>query len=139
MLESKRKFRRFDMSPGVKFRPTYGAIEYSAGTAKNLSCDGLGLDAHDFRFILYENLELIIDIPGSGDPVSLFGDIMWKRQDGKRCSAGVKFRMKDKNAQEEATGKIISSLINKPPDLPNKLGIVITQGFGDAHKYLFFS
>jgi hypothetical protein len=109
MLESKRKFKRFDLQRGVKFRPTYGATEYSMGVARNLSCEGLGLDAHDFRFIIFENLELIIDIPGNGAPVSLSGDILWKRQDGQRCLAGIKFRMKDKVMQEAAIEKIFSS------------------------------
>ena len=109
MLESKRKFKRFDLQRGVKFRPTYGATEYSTGVARNLSCEGLALDAHDFRFIIFENLELIIDIPGNGASVSLSGDILWKRQDGQRCLAGIKFRMKDKIMQEAAIGKIFSS------------------------------
>jgi hypothetical protein len=123
MPESKRKFRRFDLPLGVKFRPTYGATDYSSGTSLNLSCGGLGLDAYDFRFILYENLELIVEVPVSGDTFSLFGDIVWKRQAGKRCLAGIKFRMKDKNMQEEAVERIfvssnipVSAVYGKDPD-----------------------
>jgi hypothetical protein len=109
MTESKRKFKRFDLLREVKFRPTYGATEYYSGVACNLSCEGLGLDAHDFRFIMYENLDLIVDFPGNDTHVSLSGDIMWKRQDGERCLAGIKFRMKDKIMQEAAVGRIFSS------------------------------
>jgi hypothetical protein len=109
MMKSKRKFKRFDLVREVKFRPTYGATEYSPGRAFNLSCEGLGLDAHDFRFIIYENLELIVDVSGNEAPVSLSGDIMWKRQGGDRCMAGIKFRMKDKIMQEASVGKIFSS------------------------------
>ncbi len=108
-MESKRKFKRFDLVRELKFRSTYGATEYSPGTAFNLSCEGLGLNAYDFRFIIYENLELIIDVPDAYTPVSLSGDIMWKRQDGDRCMAGIKFRMKDKIIQEAAVGKIFAS------------------------------
>ncbi len=108
-MESKRKFKRFGLPFGVKFRPTYGAIEYSSGVSMNLSCEGLGLDAHDFRFFVYENLELIFEAPGSGDPVSLVGDVLWKRQTGRRCLAGIKFKMKNESIQKETIAKIFSS------------------------------
>jgi hypothetical protein len=154
MVESKRSFMRFDLMREVKFRPTYGAKEYSPGTAYNLSCGGLGLAAHDFRFIIYENLEIIVDASNNAT-ASLSGDILWKRQDGKRCLAGIKFRMKDKIMQEAEVGKIFSSsnipanhMYNndfeyiiqqktekisgpgiygpgrRPPKLPNKLGFI---------------
>jgi len=109
MTESKRKFKRFDLVRDIKFRPTYGATEYFPGAAFNMSCEGLGLEAHDFRFIMYENLDLIVVIPGDDAPVYLSGDIMWKRQDGDRCLAGIKFRMKDKLNQAAAVEKIFSA------------------------------
>ena len=94
MLASKRKFKRHAVPLDVRFRPTYGAKEYVRGSAKNLSCSGIGLDVDDFRFIIYENLELIIEVPGKDDTVTLSGDVLWKRQDGTRCEAGIRFRMK---------------------------------------------
>lgn len=106
MLASKRKFTRHAVPLGVKFRPTYGAREYARGAVKNLSCGGIGLDAHDFRFIVYENLELIVETPGKEGTVALSGDVLWKKQDGRRCEAGIKFRMKDEQLQEEAIRKI---------------------------------
>jgi len=109
MMESKRKFKRFDFTREVKFRPTYGATEYCSGTLLNLSSEGLGLDAHDFRFIIYENLEILVDIPGNEAPVCLNGDILWKKQEGKRSLAGIKFRMKDPIMQEASVGKIFNS------------------------------
>lgn len=123
MPDSRRNYRRSDLQIGAAFRPTYGATEYSRGTAVNLSCEGLGLDAPDFRFILYENLELVVELFGSGDTVTIFGDIMWKRQDGKKCRAGIKFRMKDKNMQKSliervyAASKIpVSEIYARDPD-----------------------
>ncbi|MEW6599649.1 MAG: PilZ domain-containing protein [Nitrospirota bacterium] len=109
MVQSKRKFRRFDLVRDIKFRPTYGATEYFSGTTRNLSSEGLALHANDFKFIMYENLDLIVSVPGSDIPASLSGDVMWKEQDGARCMAGVKFRMKNKIAQEEAVGNILSA------------------------------
>lgn len=109
MLESKRKFRRFNLPLGVKFRPTYGAKDYADGMVTNLSAEGLGLDANDFKFILCENLELLVDVPGNGNPASLFGDISWKKQTGKQCMAGIKFRMKDKNMLKDSIEKILAA------------------------------
>lgn len=114
MIES-RKFKRFALPVGVKFRPTYGATEYATGEAVNLSCEGLRLVAHDFKFIQYENLELFVEIPGNGDHISLCGYIVWKKQDGRKCRAGVKFRMKDEDKKKDAVEKIFSSL-NITPD-----------------------
>lgn len=147
MLKTKRKFRRFDLPLGVKFKPTYGAKDYFKGAASDLSCEGLGLTADDFKFIMYEYLELIIGLPGGEGPVSLFGDILWKKQNGKRCSAGIKFRMKDKGMQENALKKMFSytnipvqnmysndpdyiihkdtqKILIKPLRLPDKLGFI---------------
>jgi len=147
--ESRRKFKRYHLPQAVKFRPTYGATDYYEGAAVNLSCGGLGLDAHDFRFILYENLELVISAAGHADPPPLSGDIIWKKQAGKRCLAGIEFRMKNKSLQQDAIENIFYSsnipaaeIYMKDPDYvihgadgksqapdmkppaPNKLGLV---------------
>ena len=108
-MKNKRKFKRFELPLSVKFRPTYGATEYSTGVTTNLSIGGFGLEAHDFSFIVYEHLELIVDLPGTENPLPLFGDVVWKRQAGKRCLAGIEFRMKDKSVQKEAIEKISMS------------------------------
>ena len=65
MLETRRKFKRFNILLGVKFKPTYGAKDYFSGISSNISCEGMALTADDFRFILYEYLELIIRLPGA--------------------------------------------------------------------------
>jgi hypothetical protein len=106
LTTTRRKFRRSDLPLEVKFKPTYGAKDYYSGVISDLSCEGLGLTADDFKFIKYEYLELIIDLPGAERPVSLFGDILWKKQNGRRCAAGIKFRMKDKGMQEDAIHNI---------------------------------
>lgn len=110
MEKDRRRSERFGSALEVRFRPTYGAKEYYPAKAVNISCDGMGLDADDFRFILYENLELVINAFGNGDQVSLFGDIVWKRQIGSRCLAGVQFRMKDRKKQTDAVDMLISSI-----------------------------
>jgi len=106
LLATKRKFRRFYLPLGVRFKPTYGARDYFTGVISNLSCEGLGLTADDFSFIKYEYLELIVDLPGAERPVSVFGDILWKKKNGKSCAAGIKFRMKDRGMLEDAIHNI---------------------------------
>ena len=128
MLESKRKFERQALPLEIKFRPTYGAKDYSTADTVNLSFDGLGMKAHNFSFIIHENLELLVDVPGNKDTVALFGDIVWKRQRGEHCLAGIKFRMKDKIMQAAAIEKILAAAAAAGDtafaDLPDKLGVV---------------
>jgi hypothetical protein len=131
MIDSKRIFRRFALPLHVKFRPTYGAKDYSTGATMNVSVEGFALDAHDFRFFVYEHLELIFELSGNEDPVSLYGDVLWKKQNGKRCLAGIKFRMKDLNMQKESIEKIflasnipLQRIYRSDSELPTKLGFI---------------
>ncbi|MBI5741847.1 MAG: PilZ domain-containing protein [Nitrospirae bacterium] len=130
-MKSRRRYKRFDCPFAVKFRPTYGAKDYFSGSAMDLSCEGLGISARDFRFILYENLELVIGPDGGGDTASVFGDIVWKKQEGKGCLAGINFRMKDRGIQEAILGGIfarsnipVDYLYSPDPDYsaPDKTG-----------------
>lgn len=106
MRTNKRKFERFDLPLIVKFRPIYGATDFSLGLTKNFSFEGLSLEAHDFNFIQNENLELNLKFPQSTSNVSLFGDVVWKRRAGDKSLAGVKFRMDDSTQQDELFKKI---------------------------------
>lgn len=108
MSTNKRKFDRFDLPLIVKFRPTYGATDYTLGLTKNFSYEGLGLESRDFNFIPNENLELNLKFPQSGTFVSLLGDVMWKRESGDKCLAGVKLKVKDEDVQNQIMGKISS-------------------------------
>ncbi len=127
---------RFAVPFNVKFRPTYGATDYSTGVTRDLCIEGFRLEAHDFRFIVYEHLELIVEFPGDKNPVSIFGDVVWKRQAGRRCLAGIKFGMKDNERQKQAIEKIFS-FSNIPymesSGLPNKLGF-IKQYYDDGSR-----
>lgn len=130
MLESKRKFKRFHIPIGVKFRPTYGAKEFSSAISTDISCEGIGIDAHDFRFFVHENLELLIETPGTTDPVALFGDVLWKKQSGKRCIAGVNLSMADRQMQAEAIERLFSSLKIPLKDLySNDLGDEVIETY----------
>ena len=108
MLTNKRKFKRFDLPLIVKFRHSNGATDYTLGLTKNFSCEGLGLEAPDFNFMLKENLELNLKFPKSGSAVSLIGDVVWKRRLGDKSLAGIKIRMDGKDIQSDMIEKISS-------------------------------
>ncbi len=106
MIESKRNFRRFDLPLIVKFRPANVKTLYSLGLLKNISCDGLNLEAREFNFIKYENLELELKFPQGNSSVSLFGDVMWKKQEGSANYAGIRFREQNEDIRNEIIEKI---------------------------------
>ncbi len=108
MLENKRAYKRFDLPLIVKFRPAIGSTSYSLGLAKNLSCEGIGLEARNFNFMLKENLELELKLPQNAASVSLLGDVIWKRQDGKTSYAGIAFNVQDKKKHTDTMKKIAS-------------------------------
>lgn len=108
MLTNKRKFKRFDLPLIVKFRHSNGSTDYTLGLTKNFSCEGLGLEAPDFNFMLKENLELNLKFPKSGSSVSLFGDVVWKRRLGDKSLAGIRLKMDGKEMQNDMIEKISS-------------------------------
>ena len=106
MQQNKRKFKRFDLPLIVKFKPIYGAADYSLGLTKNFSCEGLGLEASDFNFIQNENLELNLKFPQSGAVVSLSGDVVWKTRAGDKNRAGIKLKADNGTNQDEMIKRI---------------------------------
>ncbi len=125
MLQNKRKFKRFDFPLIVKFRPTDRKNQYSLGLLKNISFEGLSLEAREFNFIQNENMELELKFPQGNTSVSLLGDVMWKRKEGNICYAGVKFLAQSEEIQTGIMEKI-SSYANIPLDifLYNKISVL---------------
>lgn len=109
MLTNNRKFTRFDVPLTIKFRPTYGATEYGSGEVKNISREGLGLEARNFNFFQYENLELNVKLPRSRTFVTLYGDVAWKKRTGKKSRIGIRLKMQEADAQNGVIEKILSS------------------------------
>ncbi|MEW6601678.1 MAG: PilZ domain-containing protein, partial [Nitrospirota bacterium] len=108
MPENKRTYKRFDLPLIVKFRPTFGTASYSLGLTKNLSCEGIGLEARNFNFVVHDNLELELKLPQNAASVFLLGDVVWKRQDGKTSYAGIAFKTPDPKKHNETMEKITS-------------------------------
>jgi hypothetical protein len=106
MIERKRMHKRFDLPLIVKFRPANGQNMYSLGLLKNISCEGLNLEARGFNFITYENLELELKFPQGNSSVSLSGHVIWKKQDGRVNFAGIKFRHQNEDIRNEIIKKI---------------------------------
>lgn len=109
MLTTKRNFHRFELPLNVKFRPTHGAVEYTPAMIKNVSCEGLCLEAGAFNFIQFENLELNVQLPKSKSSVSLSGDVAWKKQMNGKSLVGIKFKMRNKDMLRKDLEKIFSS------------------------------
>lgn len=108
MLTSNRKYRRFDVPLSVKFRPAYGASEYATGEVKNISREGLGVEARNFNFFQYENLELHLKLPRSKTFVTLYGDVAWKKRAGKKSLIGIHLKSQESDAQNNIIDKILS-------------------------------
>jgi len=109
MLSTKRKFHRFELPLNVKFRPAHGAVEYATALTKNISCEGLCLEARAFHFIQHENLELNIQLPKSRSTVALSGDVAWKKQVNGRSLVGIRLKMKNKDLFKKDMEHIFSS------------------------------
>jgi hypothetical protein len=102
----KRKFMRFDIPLNIEFKPTKEATEYSWGVTRNFSYEGLSLESENFDLKPKENLELRLKFPQSDMFVFLLGDVVWKRQSGRQCLAGIKLREIDKETKSEILEKI---------------------------------
>lgn len=109
MITTKRKFHRFEMPLTVKFRPTHGAVDYAAAVTKNISCEGLCLEARAFNFIQYENLEMNIQLPKSRASVSFTGDVAWKKQVNGKSLVGIRLKMKNKDMLKRDLENIFTS------------------------------
>lgn len=129
MIENKRTYKRFDLPLIVKFRPAPGSTSYSLGLAKNLSCEGIGLEARNFNFILKENLELELKLPQNAASVSLLGDVVWKRQEGKTSYAGIAFKVLNKKLHNETMEKITSYT-----SIPLTGALYSTSNFNEVEK-----
>jgi len=106
MLECKRSFERFNLPVAVSFRPTYGATEYTVGVVKNISDNGLALETEDFSFIKYENLEINLQLSQSSEPISLSGNVIWKKRIDDKSIAGVKLKALDAEVQNHLHDQI---------------------------------
>ena len=115
MQDCKRQFERLNFPLSVSFRPTYGATDYTVGMMKNISCNGLSLEAENFSFIKYENLQLNLKFPTHSNVLSLEGSVVWKKQSGSKSLAGVKLKnITSENEAELTEG--ISSIGNNPAE-----------------------
>lgn len=109
MLSTKRKFHRFDLPLDVKFRSSRGPVEYATAMIKNVSCEGLCLEARAFNFMQHENLELNIQLPKGRASVLLSGDVAWRKQVNGRSLVGVRLKMRNKDAHKKDLEHIFSS------------------------------
>lgn len=103
-LFDRRKFARFDILLNIEFKPFKKEIPYySSGLTNNFSLKGFCFESQDIDLESKEPLELRVKLPQDDTFVSVFGDIVWKRQLKGKCLAGIKLR----ETHEEAKAKIL--------------------------------
>lgn len=108
MVDNKRKFRRFDLPLVVTFKPAYGSTDSYSGLIKNFSLEGICLESNDFSFIKHESLEFSLKFPQGVSSATLRGNVAWKKQNDKRCLAGVKLNTTDRKTRNNIIEKISS-------------------------------
>ncbi len=103
MYQNKRKFKRYDISLNVQFKPSKVAKEYVNGIIRNFSFEGFTFVSQTFDFETKETIELEIMHPWKDKVVPVSGVIIWKRQADDLCLAGIKLKEMD----EETKGEIL--------------------------------
>jgi len=125
MQNSRRQQKRLDLSLQVNFRSTYGAKDFTPAMTANISDSGMCINARDFKFLMYEYLELQVCPVKGGQPETLLGDVVWKKHVAGTDAAGIKFRMKDRDLMQKAISAIMQAPETEthPQLMTSKLGI----------------
>lgn len=113
LLNSRRKFKRFDSSLFVEVRPLEGVASYFLGLTRDISCEGLSFTFQNFAIEPGQRLQFKLKQPRTNVMISFLGDVIWQKQNDIKYSAGVKFYdVKKKN--KKILLKVISDCCNIP-------------------------
>lgn len=132
MMADKRQFKRFDIPLFIDFKPANGTLTYSKGVTRNLSYDGFSFESASSDFKLKENLKFDVKFPQRRTVVSVFGNVIWKKQVENKWLAGIRLGETDEKAKLAIFEKIcvygdISSdnffYIKEPVNTPIKGGV----------------
>lgn len=107
-MENKRKFERFDLPLIVAFKPVSDEAEHSMGLMRNFSYEGLNLVSYDSCFIPQQKIELSLKFPHSDQSIPVTGNVVWNKQTGNRCMAGISLETTDKEVRNRIIEKISS-------------------------------
>jgi len=113
MIQERRKFKRSDIFLIANFRQLKALREYSFGITDNLSQEGIRLESQNVDHTPGEILDIVLKHPHTELPVSIQGEIVWKRDGWYKCEIGIKFRENEINSN---IFKLISNITNIPVD-----------------------
>lgn len=106
MLEDKRKFMRSSVPLVLEFKPTKRGSEHTWGLTRNFSYEGFSFETQNMGFERRKNMEFKLRFPKSYTPVSVIGNVVWKKQSENKCLAGVKLKEIDKKDKTNLLEKI---------------------------------
>jgi hypothetical protein len=115
MLDSRRKFPRFNFAVDVEFRANGDSF---SGMTKNVSHDGISFISQSCSVDVGTSLQFQMQNPQGEDTIEAYGAIAWKRQMGNECHLGLRF--KDINKVDKSVILDVAydnwiNFIRKPP------------------------
>ena len=89
MLDSRRKFPRFNFAVDVEFKSSGDSF---SGMTKNVSLHGISFISQSCSVDVGSPLQFKIQNPQSKSTIEACGAIAWKRQMGDECHFGLLFK-----------------------------------------------
>jgi len=100
MLNSRRKFHRFDSDTIVEFRPLKKTNEYSVGMTRDFSSAGFSFESQNYDFGQEEDLEFKLTHPDCDLFVSVQGKAVWKEKSEFECVTGIELKELDNTSRK---------------------------------------
>ncbi len=98
MLDSRRKFHRFNFAVDVKFGSSGDSF---SGVTKNISRDGISFILQSCSFDVGTPLQFQMQNPQKETTIEACADIAWKKQKGDECHLGLRFKDINKNDKSD--------------------------------------
>ena len=107
-MEEKRNFVRVKGLQDIGFRVKGQKGSFTQAAVKNISLMGVSILRTDV-LPAGSHLELLLDLPGNGGPMSIDGTVVWQTPDGSgRCTTGIQFTTADPQTREQLSKFIMA-------------------------------
>ena len=97
----RRKFMRFDVPLGLKFKSRDAVSSSSSGTTINFSRHGFCFESEGAALPSFVDVEFELQIPGKDSFVPIKGYVVWSRTDESKFMAGVQIREMNREAKSD--------------------------------------
>ena len=104
------------------------------GLMRNFSYEGINLVSYDSCFIPLEEIELSLRFPHSDQAVPVTGNVVWNKQTGNRCMAGISIETTDKETINDEKQILVFSGIARPDDIESD-NTILSSKIADARVY----